>query len=197
VTGNFVTLGSALANGTSGAVAKLIALPVFCLAVMASRIYSTHHTQSPVRATSHLLAAKFLLLLVSAILAISWGPFVNGDSSSALVTGMTLVLAMGIQNAIHRMHMSSSPPTTLMTGSTTQTVLDIADLLFPRPESDRQALLQRIRLLAPTILAFAIGCLAAAALFRLVGLWLFTVPPLMSLFAWHVHSRSYGSSAGS
>lgn len=37
VTGNFVTLGASLALGTSGALAKLLALPVFCLVVIAAR----------------------------------------------------------------------------------------------------------------------------------------------------------------
>ena len=36
VTGNFVTLGSSVALGTSGAVAKLLALPVFCAVVSRS-----------------------------------------------------------------------------------------------------------------------------------------------------------------
>ena len=39
VTGNFVTLGASLVLGTSGAVAKLLALPVFCVVVMAVRPY--------------------------------------------------------------------------------------------------------------------------------------------------------------
>ena len=34
VTGNFVTLGAALVQGSSGIIAKLLALPVFCLVVM-------------------------------------------------------------------------------------------------------------------------------------------------------------------
>jgi DNA-binding transcriptional LysR family regulator len=34
VTGNFVTLGASLVFGTTGAVAKLLALPVFCLVVI-------------------------------------------------------------------------------------------------------------------------------------------------------------------
>ena len=34
VTGNFVTLGAALVNGTSGALAKVLALPMFCAVVM-------------------------------------------------------------------------------------------------------------------------------------------------------------------
>ncbi len=41
VTGNFVTLGAALALGTSGAVAKLLALPVFCAVVIATRLTGT------------------------------------------------------------------------------------------------------------------------------------------------------------
>ena len=40
VAGNFVALGASLALGTSGAVAKLLALPVFCALVIAVRILS-------------------------------------------------------------------------------------------------------------------------------------------------------------
>src|SRR6201994_3766930 len=40
VTGNFVTLGASLVLGTSGAVAKLLALPVFCLVIVLTRILS-------------------------------------------------------------------------------------------------------------------------------------------------------------
>jgi uncharacterized membrane protein YoaK (UPF0700 family) len=38
VTGNFVTLGASLALGTSGAVVKMLALPVFCVVVIATRL---------------------------------------------------------------------------------------------------------------------------------------------------------------
>jgi uncharacterized membrane protein YoaK (UPF0700 family) len=37
VTGNFVTLGASLALGVSGLLAKLLALPVFCVIVIATR----------------------------------------------------------------------------------------------------------------------------------------------------------------
>ncbi len=40
VTGNFVTLGAALVLGTGGAVAKLLALPMFCIVVIATRLLS-------------------------------------------------------------------------------------------------------------------------------------------------------------
>lgn len=57
--------------------------------------------------------------LLAAALAIGFGPFSNGDSGTALATGLTLVSAMAIQNAVRRIHLGSSPPTTLMTGTTT------------------------------------------------------------------------------
>jgi uncharacterized membrane protein YoaK (UPF0700 family) len=41
VTGNFVTLGASLALGTSGTLAKLLALPMFCAVVIAVRLLNT------------------------------------------------------------------------------------------------------------------------------------------------------------
>ena len=40
VTGNFVTLGAAVVLGTGGAIAKLLALPMFCTVVIATRLLS-------------------------------------------------------------------------------------------------------------------------------------------------------------
>jgi uncharacterized membrane protein YoaK (UPF0700 family) len=39
VTGNFVTIGAALVFGTSGVVAKLLALPVFCIVIRGQSIF--------------------------------------------------------------------------------------------------------------------------------------------------------------
>jgi uncharacterized membrane protein YoaK (UPF0700 family) len=41
ITGNFVTFRASLVLGISGAVAKLLALPVFCVVVIAIRLLST------------------------------------------------------------------------------------------------------------------------------------------------------------
>ena len=50
VIGNFVTLGASLVLGTSGALAKLLALPVFCAVVIAARWLGTllsHRSMHP------------------------------------------------------------------------------------------------------------------------------------------------------
>src|SRR5882757_10069640 len=98
VTGNFVTIGAALVFGTSGIVAKLLALPVFCMVIIVTRLVSFNLPASwPVFET--MLTLQLFLLLVAAVLAIAMGPFANGDGAPAIIMGMTLVASMAIQNA--------------------------------------------------------------------------------------------------
>ncbi len=119
VTGNFVTLGAATVEGTSGTLAKPFALPVFCATIVLTRVIALRLGASGSPALKVMLVVNVLLLAVAAALALTWGPFSDGDSWHAVVTGMTLVCAMAIQNASHRIHLSKVPPSTLMTGTTT------------------------------------------------------------------------------
>ena len=86
VTGNFVTLGASLALGTSGAIAKLLALPVFCAVVIAARLLGTWMSNRTIPAFEVLLGLKVLLLIAGAVLAIVFGPFHDGDSWRAILT---------------------------------------------------------------------------------------------------------------
>ena len=127
VTGNFVTLGASLVLGTSGTLAKLLALPMFCAVVIAVRLLNTVLSNRHWPALELLLALKVLLLITGAALAIQFGPFHDIDGWQAVLTGMVLVGAMAIQNAFHRVHLPSVPPSTIMTGTTTQVMIDLAD----------------------------------------------------------------------
>lgn len=180
VTGNFVTLGASLVHGTSGAVAKLAALPLFCVVVVLTRLISSTVPERH-QALRMLLMVKVLLLTIGALLAIAWGPFENGDGAPALVTGMTLVAAMAIQNAVHRIHWGSLPPTTIMTGNTTQVMLDLADLMRGVGGEERRALDARFARMGKSIMAFAAGCALAALLYARFGVWCFVLPPVASL----------------
>src|ERR1700754_1631253 len=127
VTGNFVTLGASLALGTSGAVAKILALPVFCAVVIAVRLFTSFLSKHLRAVFEVMLGLKIVLLIVGAALAVRFGPFDDGDSWQAILTGMALVAAMAIQNAVHRIYLGNAPPSTLMTGTTTQIMIDLAD----------------------------------------------------------------------
>jgi uncharacterized membrane protein YoaK (UPF0700 family) len=178
VTGNFVTLGASLALGTSGVVAKLLALPVFCVVVISARLLGTLLSNRTAPVFEILIGIKLLLLIAGAALAIRFGPFHTGDSWEAIVTGMVLVAAMAIQNAVHRVHLGSAPPSTLMTGTTTQVMLDLADRIYPRKGAENQPG-SRLALMSTNILVFAIGCGTAALLYAKFGVWCFLVPPIL------------------
>jgi uncharacterized membrane protein YoaK (UPF0700 family) len=182
VTGNFVTIGAALVFGTSGIVAKLLALPVFCMVIIATRLVS-FNLPARWRVLETMLTLKLLLLLVAAVLAIAMGPFANGDGAPAIIVGMTLVSAMAIQNAAHRVHMGAAPPTTLMTGTTTQIMIDIADMIRGVPGAAGDAMRSRLRRMSVAVASFAVGAAAGALLFHAIGSWCFALPPVVALLA--------------
>ena len=181
VTGNFVTLGAALVTGSSGILAKLLALPVFCVVVLVTRLLSPWLAALGLPVLRTLLWSKLLLLVAGAAMALWIGPGRQGSEPAVVVTGMLLVAAMAIQNAISRIHLGASPPTTLMTGTTTQLMIDIADLLRgPAPEA-RAAALARLSKMGANVGAFALGCAAGAILYSLARMGCFVVPPLLAL----------------
>ncbi|MBB6485552.1 YoaK family protein [Rhizobium lusitanum] len=181
VTGNFVTLGAALALGASGAVAKLLALPVFCIFVIFARLLGGDLSRRNLPTLQIVLTLKFLLLVLAAILALRFGPFGDGDGWQAILTGMILVAAMAIQTTAHRIHLGSTPPTTMMTGTTTQIMIDIADLLRGAKPEEKAAMKARLARMGAAVGGFALGCAVAAALFLLVGMACFLVPPVLAL----------------
>jgi uncharacterized membrane protein YoaK (UPF0700 family) len=177
VTGNFVTLGAALVMGSSGILAKLLALPVFCAVVISARLFGTWLSKRHAPVFEILVGLKVVLLVIGAVLAIHFGPFANGDRWQAVLTGMVLVAAMAIQNAVHRVHLGSAPPSTLMTGTTTQVMLDLADMIYARNEEGPPP--ARLKQMSVNVLIFALGCGAAALLYALFNVRCFVVPPLL------------------
>jgi uncharacterized membrane protein YoaK (UPF0700 family) len=183
VTGNFVTLGATLAFGTTGAVAKLLALPTFCLVVLIATILCRTNTRWGHFDLRRMLGVQIVLLVAGAGLAVWLGPFTDGDSSAAILTGMTLVSAMAIQNTASRIHLASAPPTTLMTGTTTQIMIDLAGMITGAPEEESRTARTRLKRMVGSLGAFALGCAIAALLFLYLGVWCLAVAPVVILVA--------------
>jgi uncharacterized membrane protein YoaK (UPF0700 family) len=181
VTGNFVTLGSSLVFGTAGALAKTLALPMFCAVVLASRLLAFRLEASGRPVFRNLLRLQVLLLTVVAALAVWLGPFEDADQWPALVLGMTLVAAMAMQNASHRTHLAHAPPSTIMTGSTTQIMLDLAEIMHGPPAATAAATRTRFQRMTVSVAAFAAGCGLAALLYLEIGKWCFCVLPVLGI----------------
>jgi uncharacterized membrane protein YoaK (UPF0700 family) len=165
VTGNFVTLAATLVEGTHGVIAKLIALPEFVIIVALARMLGAAMRTRELPALRMLLLAKVLFLLIFFVLAVALGPFPDSDAPAALVTGFAGVAGMAIQNAVQRVHYASMPPTTLMTGNTTQAAA-----------STSTNILERFARTIRGVLWFAVGCALSAALFYFVGFWCLAAP---------------------
>ncbi|WP_176085309.1 YoaK family protein [Martelella sp. HB161492] len=188
VTGNFVTLGASIVNGTGGEFSKLLAIPVFCLSIFAARIFGQWLKEKDYPVVTILLVTKFILFSIAAGMAFSI-TFGKTASTAEIVLGMVLVVAMAMQNALHRVHLPERPPSTLMTGTTTQIMLDLADILFGR-DIDREKVSGRLKMLVPALVAFGIGCATAALIYLVAGKLCFLVPPALIALSFILHWRS-------
>ena len=179
VTGNFVTLAAALVLGTHGIIAKLIALPEFVLVVALARVAGTALRAKGLPALPVLLAAKVCFLLAFFVLAVVYGPFPDSDAPVALLTGFAGIAGMAVQNAAQRVHFASLPPTTLMTGNTTQAVLDAVDLICGVEPDNAPALRARFARTLRGIIWFATGCAVAVLLYYWFGFWCLALPVIV------------------
>ncbi|WP_224973708.1 YoaK family protein [Acinetobacter oleivorans] len=182
VTGNFVTLGAALTSGNqNGAWAKLLALPMFCLVVFSVKLIDRSYLKASKSSYNFLLKLMFFLFTVAAVISIEYLPFPQTDTWPSFIVGMLLVAAMSIQNAVHRLHWTKEAPTTVMTGSTTQMMLDAADWFSQPSEEKKEQIRKRFSTVLPTMLSFALGCAVAALVYKFALIWLFVIPPVLML----------------
>lgn len=183
VTGNFVTLGATMAHGLDGAWSKLLALPMFCLIVFVSRVICLKlqsHEVSPIRP---MLVVKLILLAVVAAMAFISGPF-NGDSGTVtFLVAMILISAMAIQNGLNKAHLVKAPPSTLMTGTTTQIMLDLGDIVAKSKPEEIGAAKARVKKMGAAVITFAAGCGIGAAAFMFVPVAAFSLPVVLAIVA--------------
>jgi uncharacterized membrane protein YoaK (UPF0700 family) len=89
---------------------------------------------------------------------------------------------MAIQNAVQRVHSASIPPTTLMTGNTTQAALDAVDLICGVKPDNAPALRARFARTLRGIIWFPTGCAVAALLYYWIGFGNLALP--VAVGAW-------------
>jgi uncharacterized membrane protein YoaK (UPF0700 family) len=108
---------------------------------------------------------------------------------------MILVTAMALQNAAHRVHLSHTPPSTVMTVTTTQIMLDVGDMLHGLPPEKAAAVRTRLKAMTASVVLFAAGCGVAALLFAEFNKWCFYVLPLLVVCALMMRSENVDARA--
>ncbi len=153
VTGNLVTFAADLARGVDGNEwLKLVTFPVFAITVL---IAAWAHRRISARgsahdATSRLISAELVVLLIATGLAMFKMTLPDAPGIRWLII-CSVVVAMAIQNSLHRLDEQTGPFTTVMTGNVTSWLVEVA-----HGQSVKR------RTLGILLLAFTIGCLAGA-----------------------------------
>lgn len=172
VTGNFVLIGAAIVNHQSGIIAKLLALPIFIVAVALTSLFLRRCRKTGRQAAPALLVIQILLLAAFMIAGLTFAPFKNGDQPLTILTGMLGVLAMGVHNAASRTLFAHLSPTTVMTGNVTQIVLDVVELTDRDADPAARA---RIAKMLPSVIAFLVGAIGGGVGFYTLGFWSVTI----------------------
>ncbi len=135
-----------------------------------------------------------LFLLEGALLAafmaagLAAAPLTDPSAPLAVLCGLLGVAAMGIQNAMSRTILSDAGPTTIMTGNTTQIVIDAVDLPAAPPEA-RAAMRGRLGKMLPAVIGFAAGAVSGAFAFKLFLFWSVLLPTVLLLLLAIQHRR--------
>ena len=182
ITGNLVILAAHYITGKFGEIGPILSVPVFMLVLT---VVTLAFVTVPAR-----VARRAMLILQAVLIAaffgfgVGFGPFLDLDSSMAVLVGMVGVAAMAVQNAVVRLALRGSPSTAVMTTNIAQVAVDLATLIRGREQAiDISQVRQRAYVTLTSILGFVVGLVVAAILQVHFGLWSIAFPLLLALLS--------------
>ncbi|QOY94774.1 DUF1275 domain-containing protein [Massilia sp. UMI-21] len=174
VTGNFVLLAVSLADPTqTPSLLKLLAFPAFILGVAASRLLVAGCERRGTSAVKPAYSLQLVLLLGFMACGMLAEPVGRSIGALAMAAGLLGAAAMGAHSAASKLLLTHLAPTSMMTGNVTQLVIDTVDRL--RGAADAATAARCGKFFWP-VLAFALGCAAAAFAYLAVGFVALIVP---------------------
>jgi uncharacterized membrane protein YoaK (UPF0700 family) len=183
VTGNFVLIAVALADpGQTPTLLKLLAFPAFILGVAACRLLVAGCERRAVSATKPAYLLQLVLLLGFLVCGMLAEPVSRHVNVLAMAAGLLGAAAMGAHSAASKLLLAHLAPTSMMTGNVTQLVIDTVDRLRGTADAATRA---RCAKFFWIIVAFALGCGAAAFAYMAVGFAALAVPAaILCLHLW-------------
>jgi uncharacterized membrane protein YoaK (UPF0700 family) len=201
VTGSFVLAAVAFVTEEQGALIKVLAIPVFLLAAVATTTLSVLAERRDRSALAWALGLE-CAVLTGFLLAVLFGaPHANPNAIGTVVASLLGLFAMGMQSATVRLLMRNVASTNVMTTNTTQLAIDATEFLFARHAMRRSptdaslaaydAIRARLAGLSPIMLGFLVGTGAGTLAYVTAGLWGLFLPLaiIYAMFAWAVVRR--------
>lgn len=176
ITGNLVLLGASLSGDQSEAyIAKLLAIPVFMLAVGATTLVQTR-LGGPGRSVRRMFGLQALLLALFMVVALAAAPVEDGDAPLVVLASMVGLVAMAIQCTIDKNALGQRSPTTVMTGNVTLLALNLVGASPADTEDSQGTAKAKLTKLWPTVAGFAVGAAAGAIGYNFVSFWALLLP---------------------
>jgi uncharacterized membrane protein YoaK (UPF0700 family) len=183
ITGNFVILSAHLIHHNPVVLSYLLAVPVFMLVLLFTRLFATALERMGVATLRPLLLLQWLLLLAFLVLCVGGGAQLNRHPALGVVSGMFGVAAMAVQNALIQIALTNIPSTAVMTTNVSHFMLAVGDLLVGGDAGRRAKARKRIVQLLPVIIGFLLGCALGAATQAAYGPWSLCLPTGLALLA--------------
>jgi uncharacterized membrane protein YoaK (UPF0700 family) len=196
VTGSFVVAGAHLIAPEEGVLIKIVGIPVFFCAAVATTLLVIM-AKDRARGLTLSLAVETLLLLGFMAVAVSGVPFASGNTPAASAAAVLGLAAMGVQSALVRLLLPGVASTNVMTTNTTLVAVEATETAVAwrrmrRSSGDSEAAATfaaaRTRLfnLVPLGVGFLAGTIAGTGAYLLAGFWclLVTTAIMLGLIVW-------------
>jgi len=197
VTGSFVLAAAAMVTNEQGALTKLLAIPVFLLAAVATTIFAVMLERRGRAALAWVLGLECAVLTGFLLTALIGSPLANPNAASVTAASLLGLFAMGTQSATVRLLMKDVPSTNVMTTNTTQIGIDATELLLAwqarrRAPADAaiaaayDAARARFGALFAIMLGFLVGTAVGALAYVGIGAWGLLLPLaiMYAILAW-------------
>jgi uncharacterized membrane protein YoaK (UPF0700 family) len=204
VTGSFVVAGAQFAANDPHVLVKVVAIPVFFLAAVATTLVARSAARDGRSALPLALALECVLLVGFLALAYAGFPFSDPNAPLALAASLLGLSAMGVQSALVRLLMRGVASTNVMTTNTTQVAIDITDWVIARRRRARgdaagaaelAAAHKRCADLLPIVFGFLGGTLAGTLAYLVAGLLclLVAISIVLGLVIWAMRESRRGA----
>ena len=183
ITGNLVILAAHLVTGVDASLALMLSVPVFIVALAATRLAAASLDRAGIAPLGMLLLVQFVLLAAFLAICLAAGLATNPTTPIMIVAGMVGVCAMAVQNALVRVALSDAPATAVLTTNITLLTMDIGEILLGRDADHIAKARDRARRTWPAIAGFLVGCTLGAVAEAVLGLRGLVVPTACALIA--------------
>jgi uncharacterized membrane protein YoaK (UPF0700 family) len=183
ITGNLVVLAAHVINGDPAILSYVLAVPVFMLVLLFTRLFASWLERTGASMLQPLLLLELLLLTTFLVCCVSRGHRFDANSGMAITAGMFGVAAMAVQTALVQISLTKAPSTAVMTTNIAHFVLALGEVLAGGNADVVEGARKRVIHIFPVIVGFVLGCALGAAGQAAYGSWSLGLPAGLALLA--------------